>query len=162
MFKRRPISKGRKAFRRILLGLAFIAFLFAAFMSYFYVGHRNGSLKQEDVAPTVFATDVYLYKVKAYWTNSEGKLDIAKRLVQLGFFDRQYHDAGYEMMASLAENGNSEAQIVYGDYLMSQPDVSHQDKKQAIQYFESAANKGNEEAEKRLSFYAALAITNRE
>jgi len=105
MYVKRPISPHHRAFRRVLLGLAFLAFLFAGFMSFFYVGQRSGYLKHEDIAPTVFATDVYLYQTKAYWADQPEKFQIAGKLIEFGFFDRQYYYAGREMMTEMAENG---------------------------------------------------------
>ena len=109
---KKPISKKRKAFRRILQGVAVLAFIFAAFMSFFYIGHKRGYIEHEDIAPTVFATDVYLYQTKAYWSDDPHKFKIASRLIDLGLFDRQYYYAGREMMTSLAEDGYEPAEEV--------------------------------------------------
>ncbi len=100
-------------------------------MSFFYIGHRNGFIDQKTIAPTVFATDIYLYKVKAYWADPQEKFDIAQKMIKLGFFDSEYYYAGYEVMESLAEQHNPKAQFFYAD-------------------------KGHKAAQERLSHYAAL------
>ncbi len=104
-YKRNPLPKAHKSFRRILLCLMLIAFCFAGMMSYFYIGQRNGWIKHSDIAPTIFAADVYLYQVRAFWSEEFEKYQIAEELVRNGFFDRQYYYAGREMMNEMAENG---------------------------------------------------------
>lgn len=110
LYKKGPISPARRQFRRILGLMAILAFLFASVMSYFYVGHREGRIAQKDIAPTVFATDIYLYQTRAYWSAKPEKYEIAEKLVRLGFFDAQYYYAGREMMGNMARNGYAPAE----------------------------------------------------
>lgn len=157
MFKKRPISKKRRAFRRILLSLAFLAFLFAAFMSFYYVGHKRGYLKQEDIAPTVFATDVYLYQIKSYWSDDAGKYKIAQKMIKLGFFDLQYQNAGLVLMHNLAETGHPPAQTYYANLLMEDIVKSKGSKQQkAMTYYREAAEQGYEPAQEKIDYYASL------
>jgi hypothetical protein len=114
-------------------------------------------LKQEDVAPSVFATDIFLYQIRSYWSDYPDKFKLAHKVLRLGFFDRQYHVAGLDLMKKLADENYGPAAVFYADFIMKN-DKSYERQNQALQYYHQAAKSGYKPAEQRLSFYAALSV----
>lgn len=105
MREKKHLHPAHKKFRHSLYVLMGLSFLFAATMSYFYIGMKHGTIAHKDIAPIAFATDIYLYETRAYWVEDPARYEIAKRLVKNGFFDRTYYYAGRNMMQEMAADG---------------------------------------------------------
>ncbi|MCB9963869.1 MAG: hypothetical protein H6855_02485 [Rhodospirillales bacterium] len=118
---KKPIHPLRRKLRLFLYALAGVSFLFSATMSYFYIGMKRGTIAHEDIAPVAFATDIYLYQTRAYWSGDEDRYTIAKKLVQNGLFDRAYYEAGHDMMQDMALDGYPPAQKFVAAYFEENP-----------------------------------------
>jgi len=153
------ISKARRHFR-IFLGLSLIASLtFFSASVFLYVSWKNKTIPLSDIAPILFQMDVYSYEAKAFFLNDDDRHDIAKRLINRGFYSDIYGNAGTKMMNDLAIEGHNPSKFIMANLLLLTFPFTQENYDQALILYEDAAKKGYEPAQIKIAYFRNLERT---
>lgn len=149
----RTISKPRKYFRRGLLGLLLLSFVF---FSAIVTLRFNRSLHWYTVrnhTELLFQADILQYQGLAYFSGPERRHDIAQKLIQNTFYSASYAQPGMDILKENADDGYAPSQHSYG-YYIGHTYPLEENKKTAIKYFEMAAAQGYEPAQDILNEFS--------
>lgn len=94
----------RKTLRGILLFLLTLSLGFFATVVYLRVSY-HGKRMDQAMQDRMFTVDVLQHRVRAYFSDDEGDVAIARELFKLGFFSPIYTDAGAALLKEKALEG---------------------------------------------------------
>jgi len=114
------IHPARRAFRKALLALMGLSFVFLLFVVGLRIHYRDGRI-EGPVQTALFEADVLHHKARAFVGDDEEDMVVINSLLQLSVFSPIYTYAGIEMLEKKAETGyypavirNEEIQTLIG------------------------------------------------
>jgi hypothetical protein len=148
------ISRTRRNFRTILGGLLILSCVFFMGMAGLYGALKMRYVKMLDIAPTLFQIDILQHQAKAVFSDQDGKLHIAEKMIRNSLFSPIYAGAGLVMLEDLAKAGHAPSQTRQADLMLRfTPDK----KDEAIAYYRSAAAQDYIPAQEKLAALEKLA-----
>jgi len=104
------IHPARRVFRKALLGLMGLSFVFLLFIIGLRVTYRDGHIDGA-MQTAVFEADVLQHKARALVGNDAQDMVIIRELFGLAFFSPIYYHAGYAMLEDKADDGYAPAVV---------------------------------------------------
>lgn len=156
----KEISRPRKYFRRALLGLLLLSFIFFATIVTLRMNRSAHWHMVRNYQEQIFQADVLQHRFALIFQDDSADFITAEKMLGDSFFSPIYAEAGLSMMQDLANKGLPEAQTRYGDLIMRGFDINDEhemipramtDKSKAYRYYELAALQGHEPAKEKLS-----------
>lgn len=145
------ISKARKRFR-IFLGILFLlSFCFFSISSYLYISVKQRKIKLLDIAPTLFAIDIFTYKAKAYLQDENGKYDTATELCRKGFSSFLYTNGCYDILDELSKDGHAPSKFSKANLILLSWPITEEQKNEAYALYKESARAGYEPAIEKLA-----------